>query len=62
MQTDQRPTTSAMPAYNWKLKDDQVAAVATYVRNAWGNHAPPVDPEQVRDMRKKLKKDRGHPS
>ena len=58
VQTDQRPTTSAMPAYNWKLKDDQVAAVATYVRNAWGNHAPPVDPGQVHDMREKLRKNR----
>lgn len=58
VQTDARPTTSAMPAYNWKLKDDQIAAVATYVRNAFGNHAPPVDPGQVRDLREKLKKER----
>ncbi|HZL32251.1 MAG TPA: cytochrome c [Pseudolabrys sp.] len=56
--TDAKPTPFAMPAFNWKLKDDQIAAVATYVRNAWGNHAPPVDPGQVRDMRQKLKKDR----
>jgi mono/diheme cytochrome c family protein len=56
--TDARPTPFAMPAFNWKLKDDQIAAVATYVRNAWGNHAPPVDPGQVRDMREKLKKER----
>ena len=56
--TDARPTTSAMPAYNWKLKDDQIAAVATYVRNVWGNHAPPVDPGQVLDLRAKLRKDR----
>lgn len=62
VQTDQRPTTSAMPAYNWKLKDDEIAAVATYVRNAWGNRAPPVDPGQVRDLRKKLRKDRAGPS
>jgi mono/diheme cytochrome c family protein len=60
--TDARPTPVAMPAFNWKLKDDEIAAVATYVRNAWGNHAPPVDPGQVRDMRQKLRKDTAGPS
>ncbi len=54
--TDKRPTPFSMPAFNWKLKDDEVAAVATYVRNAWGNHAPPVDGGQVHDMRQNLKK------
>jgi len=29
------------------LNDDQVAAVATYVRNAWGNRVPPVDAAMV---------------
>ncbi|MBI1202073.1 MAG: c-type cytochrome [Rhodopseudomonas sp.] len=55
--TDAKPTTSAMPAYNWKLKDDEIAAVASYVRNAWGNHAPPVDPGQVKAMRENLRED-----
>lgn len=55
--TDPKPTTSAMPAYNWKLKDDEIAAVASYVRNAWGNHAPPVDPGQVKALRDNLQKD-----
>ncbi|MFZ0846021.1 MAG: c-type cytochrome [Pseudolabrys sp.] len=49
--TDPRPTPFAMPAFNWKLKDDEVAAVANYVRTAWGNHAPPVDPDQVKKLR-----------
>ena len=60
--TGQRPTPSAMPAYNWKLQDDEVAAVASYVRNAWGNHAPPVGPGEVHDMRDNLRKDRAGPS
>jgi mono/diheme cytochrome c family protein len=43
-----------MPAFGWKLDDTQVAAVATYVRNAWGNAAPAVTPGQVKDLRAEL--------
>lgn len=42
VQTALAPTAQAMPAFAWKLSDAQVAAVATYVRNAWGNAAPAV--------------------
>jgi len=52
--TDARPTPSSMPAFNWKLSDDQTAAVANYVRNSWGNSAPAVSASQVADMRKQL--------
>jgi len=52
--TDKRPTPFAMPAFDWKLKDDQIAAVATFVRNAWGNSAPPVTPKQVAGLRQQL--------
>ena len=52
--TDARPTPSSMPAYGWKLNDAQVAAVASYVRNAWGNVAPPVTADQVRNLRDKV--------
>jgi mono/diheme cytochrome c family protein len=31
-----------MPAFAWVLDDDAVAAVLTYIRNNWGNAAPPV--------------------
>jgi mono/diheme cytochrome c family protein len=52
--TDKRPTPFAMPAYDWKLNDKQVAAVASYVRNAWGNSAPAVTADQVQSLRKAL--------
>ena len=40
----------AMPA--WKhLKDEQLAAVATYVRGSWGNTAAPVSVETVAAVR-----------
>ena len=35
--------------YNWR--DDQIAAVLTYVRQAWGNHGAPVTPEKVAALR-----------
>ncbi|HET7848201.1 MAG TPA: cytochrome c [Pseudolabrys sp.] len=52
--TSARPTASSMPAFNWKLSDDQIAAVANFVRNSWGNSAPAVSATQVADMRKQL--------
>ncbi len=52
--TDARPTPLSMPAFGWKLSDREVAAVATYVRNAWGNAAAPVSESDVSDLRKGL--------
>jgi mono/diheme cytochrome c family protein len=52
--TRERPTPSAMPAFNWKLGDDEIAAVASYVRNAWGNNAPAVSVDTVTAMRKSI--------
>jgi mono/diheme cytochrome c family protein len=43
-----------MPSFAWTLTDDQVAAVATYIRNAWGNHAPPVETATVGQTRRTL--------
>jgi mono/diheme cytochrome c family protein len=48
------PTAFTMPAFAWKLDDRQAAAVATYVRNSWGNAAPEVSPDQVAKLRGKL--------
>ena len=50
--TDARPTASTMPAFGWKLTDGQAAAVATYVRNAWGNSAGPVGADRMARIRK----------
>jgi mono/diheme cytochrome c family protein len=36
-----------MPQFAPFLHDDDVAAVATYIRNAWGNRASPVADWQV---------------
>jgi mono/diheme cytochrome c family protein len=49
--TDARPTAPAMPSLGFRLNDDQVAAVVTYVRNAWGNAAAPVTADMVKQLR-----------
>ena len=49
------PTSGAMPSFAWKLSDQQVAAVLTYIRNTWGNAAPAVDARQVAGVREHLK-------
>lgn len=36
-----------MPGFGAALDDEQIAAVLTYVRRAWGNVAPPVSPAFV---------------
>jgi cbb3-type cytochrome c oxidase subunit III len=36
-----------MPSWKGQLSDADIAAVATYVRNAWGNHAPAVTTQDV---------------
>lgn len=52
--TDSAPTGASMPALDWKLSDAQVAAVLTYIRNAWGNAAPSVSEAAVHRARSKL--------
>ena len=49
-----RPSFQSMPSFAWKLNDRQVADVATYIRNSWGNRAAPVSADQVADLRGKL--------
>jgi mono/diheme cytochrome c family protein len=52
--TKPAPTGPAMPQFAWILSDKDVAAVATYIRNAWGNSAPAVSEGQVSKTRKML--------
>lgn len=48
------PTAASMPAFGWRLTDDQAAAVTTYIRNSWGNAAPAVTVSQAQSMRDRL--------
>lgn len=43
-----------MAAMGISLSDEDLAAVLSYMRNSWGNKAPPVTPEQVKAVRAKI--------
>jgi mono/diheme cytochrome c family protein len=52
--TPKAPTGPAMPSLAWRLSDEQVANILTYVRNNWGNSAPAVSAETVGRIRSSL--------
>jgi mono/diheme cytochrome c family protein len=53
--TKEKPTGLAMPAFGWKLSDREIADLATYIRNAWGNRADAVTAGQVAKVRKEVR-------
>jgi len=50
--TDAAPSALVMPTLAWKLDDQQVADVLTFVRSSWGNDAPAVTPDEVTKLRR----------
>lgn len=52
--TATRPSPLSMPAFAWKLTDQEVADVATFVRNSWDNRAAPVTAAESARLRKTL--------
>jgi len=52
--TSGSPTAPAMPAFDWRLGEAQVAAVLTYIRNNWGNAAGSVSASAVASQRASL--------
>jgi mono/diheme cytochrome c family protein len=52
--TRKNPRPHGMPPFLHILSDDEVAAVVTYIRVAWGNAGAPVTPAQVNELRKLL--------
>jgi len=45
-----------MPGFADKLSDDQIAAVASYIRQSWGNKIGSVSADQVRRLREQTAK------
>ncbi len=54
--TDSKPTPLSMPAFDWKLSDEQIAALASYIRNSWGNSAAAVSSSDVKSLRQSVQK------
>lgn len=54
------PSPLTMPSFAWKLSDQEVADVATFVRNSWGNQASALSASDVRKARKLLNLETPH--
>ncbi|MFC5430842.1 c-type cytochrome [Paraburkholderia denitrificans] len=52
--THTAPSTFTMPPFGWRLSDQEVADVSTFVRNSWGNKSAPVTAQQVAAVRKNV--------
>jgi mono/diheme cytochrome c family protein len=52
--TPSMPTAPAMPAFDWRLDNSEVAAVLTYIRNNWGNAAAPISAGTIASQRTSL--------
>ena len=50
--THAAPSTFTMPAFAWRLSDQEVADVVNFIRGSWGNNAAPVNTSQVSELRK----------
>ena len=40
-----------MPRFAGSYSDEEIAAIVTYIRQAWGNQAAPVSADVVADVR-----------
>jgi mono/diheme cytochrome c family protein len=49
--TFKNPKPYGMPPFAQSLSDEEVAAVVTYIRTAWGNHGAPVSAHDVNALR-----------
>jgi mono/diheme cytochrome c family protein len=54
--TDARPNLLSMRAFDWKLTNHQIAVLANYVRNSWGNAGPTVSASDVQSLRQSIQK------
>jgi mono/diheme cytochrome c family protein len=49
--TPSRPSALTMPSFAWKLSDQEIADVSTYIRHSWGNAAPAVPVTDITRLR-----------
>lgn len=45
------PSSITMPPFGWRLNDQQVADVVSFIRSSWGNKAPKVSASDVKKVR-----------
>jgi mono/diheme cytochrome c family protein len=49
--TSTTPAQFAMPAFAWRLTDQDAADIITFIRSSWGNKAKPIEAPQVAVLR-----------
>ncbi|MCU1748222.1 c-type cytochrome [Pseudomonas sp. 6D_7.1_Bac1] len=54
--THTAPSTFTMPAFAWRLSDQEVADVVNFIRTSWGNKGPQIKPADVADLRREGEK------
>jgi mono/diheme cytochrome c family protein len=52
--TSTTPAQFAMPAFAWRLTDQDAADVVSFIRSSWGNDAKPVEAPKVAALRSSL--------
>ena len=52
--TTTAPSELGMPGFAWRLSDEEVAQLLTFIRSSWGNQAPAVNAGQVAKLRATL--------
>lgn len=52
--TELRPAALAMPGFGWRLSDENIASLLSFVRGSWGNRGEAVTSAQVAKVRKDI--------
>jgi alcohol dehydrogenase (quinone), cytochrome c subunit len=55
--TSTTPAQFAMPAFAWRLTDQEAADIVSFIRTSWGNDAKPIEAPQVAALRHSVKLD-----
>jgi mono/diheme cytochrome c family protein len=50
--TQGTPAQFTMPSFAWRLSDEEVAAVVSFIRSSWGNQASAVTPQDAAKIRR----------
>jgi len=50
--TQATPAQFSMPTFAWRLSDEEVAEVVSFIRSSWGNRAPAVTPQDAAKIRR----------
>jgi mono/diheme cytochrome c family protein len=53
--TSMTPAQFAMPAFAWRLTDQDAADIISFIRSSWGNNAKPIEAPKVAALRPSVK-------